>query len=233
MPAPQGAKLEKIIEVLEREFGVPRWEGRKDPLGTLIGTILSQNTSDTNSHRAYASLRERFPEWEDMLEADVEDIADAIRVGGLANQKAIRIKEILGWIKGTYGKLSLDFVCDMDTEEVIRTFTGLKGIGLKTVNVMLLFACGRDVFPVDTHIHRVSGRLGLIPPKTPPEKAHELMARMVPEGKSYSLHLNMIKFGRTVCGAQNPKCHICPLFNECTYEGRFSKRAEEARRGQR
>ncbi len=229
MSVPENEKVKKIIDALERKFGIPELEGRSDPLGTLIGTILSQNTNDTNSDRAYSSLREKFPEWEDLLDADPKDIADAIRVGGLANQKAITIKEVLRWIKDTYGKLNLDFICDMDTEEVIRTFTSLKGIGPKTVNVMLLFACGRDVFPVDTHIHRVSGRLGLIPPKTSREKAHELMAKTVPEGKSYSFHINLINFGRTVCGAQNPKCHICPLFDDCTYDGRFSRKTESAK----
>ncbi len=209
------AKLQKINDILEAEFGIPEREGNDKPLDVLIHTVLSQNTNDTNSERAYNNLRERFQTWEDVLKADVNDIAEVIRVGGLAKQKSIRIKELLSWIKDTYGELNIDFVCDMEPSDVIEIFTKLKGIGLKTINVMLCFACGKDVFPVDTHIFRVSKRLALIPKNATPEKAHIIMGQIFPKGKAYSLHVNMITFGRKVCHAQKPECKRCLLIEYC------------------
>lgn len=209
------AKLQKINDILEEEFGIPERENNDSPLDVLIRTILSQNTNDTNSGRAYDKLRERFQTWENVLKADVDDLAEVIRVGGLAKQKSIRIKELLRWIKDTYGKLSIDFVCDMEPSKVIEIFTKLKGIGLKTINVMLCFACGKDVFPVDTHIFRVCKRLALIPNNATPEKAHYIMGQIFPKGKAYSLHVNMITFGRKICHAQKPKCRQCPLIQYC------------------
>jgi len=209
------AKVKKISNVLEEELGIPEPLDKEPPLDVLIHTILSQNTNDTNSGRAYENLRDRFPDWEDILGADAADISEVIKVGGLARQKSIRIKETIRWIKENYGKLDIDFVCEMSPDDVIETFTKLKGIGLKTVNVMLCFACGMDVFPVDTHIFRVSRRLDLIPQNASPEKAHEIMGQIFPEGKAFSLHVNMINFGRTICHAQKPKCRECPLIEYC------------------
>jgi endonuclease-3 len=209
------AKVKEINSILERQFGIPEREGNESPLDTLIHTILSQNTNDTNSGRAYDNLIARFPLWEDVLSADVEEIARVIRVGGLAGQKSIRIKEFLNWAKTTYGELNLDFICDMDTAEAIQLLTKLKGIGLKTANVMLCFACGKEVFPVDTHIFRISKRLALVPSNASPDKAHEIMGQLFPEGKAYPLHVNMIHFGRAICHAQKPVCKECPLIKYC------------------
>lgn len=209
------AKLQKINDILEEEFGIPERENNDSPLDVLIHTILSQNTNDTNSGRAYDKLRERFQTWDDVLKADVDYLAEVIRIGGLAKQKSIRIKELLRWIKDTHGELSIDFVCDMEPSKVIEIFTKLKGIGLKTINVMLCFACGKDVFPVDTHIFRVCKRLALIPNNATPEKAHHIMGQIFPKGKAYSLHVNMITFGRKICHAQKPKCRQCPLIQYC------------------
>lgn len=208
-------KIQRINDILEAEFGIPERENNESPLDVLIQTILSQNTNDANSGRAYDNLRKRFPTWEDILKADLDEVAEVIRVGGLAKQKSFRIKELLTWIKNTYGKLNIDFVCDMEPSEVIETFIKLKGIGLKTINVMLCFACGRDVFPVDTHIFRVSKRLALIPKNATPEKAHIIMGQIFPKGKAYTLHVNMITFGREICHAQKPKCRKCPLIEFC------------------
>jgi len=209
------AKVKEINGILERQFGVPEREGNESPLDTLIHTILSQNTNDTNSGRAYDNLIARFPLWEDVLSADVEEIARVIRVGGLAGQKSIRIKEFLNWVKTTYGELNLDFICDMDTAEAIQLLTKLKGIGLKTANVMLCFACGKEVFPVDTHIFRISKRLALVPSNASPDKAHKIMGQLFPEGKAYPLHVNMIHFGRIICHAQKPGCKECSLIEYC------------------
>ena len=208
-------KVREIDRILEGIFGIPDFGRDSKPLDTLINTILSQNTNDTNRDRAYANLREQFPTWEDVLDADPQDIADAIRVGGLSNQKSVRIKNVLAWIKDTYGELNIDFICDMDPEEVIGIFSKLKGVGLKTINVLLMFACGKDVFPVDTHILRISKRLDLVPANASADKAHEVMGELCPEGKAFSLHINMIRFGRTVCHARKPECRECPLIDYC------------------
>ena len=208
-------KVKDIDRILEDIFGIPDIRRDEPPLDTLIETILSQNTNDTNRDRAYTNLRDQFPVWDDVLHADPQEIAEAIRVGGLANQKSVRIKEVLAWIKDTYGELNIDFVCDMEPAEVIETFSKLKGIGLKTVNVMLMFACRKDVFPVDTHILRISKRLDLVPANASADKAHEIMGELCPKGKAFSLHINMIRFGRTVCHARNPECRECPLMEYC------------------
>lgn len=208
-------KLAEINRILEQEFGILERREDEDPLSSLVHTILSQNTNDTNSGRAYANLRERFPSWEDVLKAEAEEIADVIRVGGLANQKSVRIKGVLEWLRDTYGELNLDFICDMETAEAIQMLLKLKGVGLKTINVMLCFSCGKDVFPVDTHILRVTKRLGLVPANASADRAHEIMGQLFPEGKAFSLHMNLIRFGRAVCHARKPECEGCPLIKYC------------------
>ncbi|MBD3183944.1 endonuclease III [Candidatus Poribacteria bacterium] len=214
-------KVKEINDILEEEFGIPQLEKDlnkmdRDPLDSLINTILSQNTNDVNRDKAYNNLRQQFPKWEDVLAADAEDIADAIRVGGLANQKSVRIKGVLEWIKENYGELNIDFICDMEPQEAIELFSQLKGVGLKTMNVVLAFACGRDVFPVDTHIFRITKRLDIVPEKATADKAHEIMGRLFPEGKAFSFHINLIRFGRTRCHARNPECKGCPLMDYCS-----------------
>ncbi len=211
----QRRKLKEINDILEDELGVPERRGDGDVLSSLIGTILSQNTNDANSGRAYASLRERFPEWKDVFAADERDIADAIRMGGLANQKSATIKRVLAWLKETRGKLDLDFICAMSSQEVIEMLSQIKGVGLKTILVTLCFACGKDVFPVDTHILRVSKRLGFVPPNASADKTHAILGKLFPRGKAFSLHINLIRFGRMVCHARKPACEECPLIEHC------------------
>lgn len=204
-----------IVNKLENHFGVPKWQGRGKPLESLVKTILSQNTNDRNRDMAYEALKMKFPTWEDVMNAKALDIAAVIRSAGLANQKSINIKNVLLWIHQNYGSLDLEFLCDMDTDEAIATFLPLKGIGIKTISVVLMFACGKDIFPVDTHVHRLCGRLGLVPDKASAEKTHHLMQPLVPKGKSYSFHMNLLKLGRTICKARTPLCDICPLKNIC------------------
>lgn len=210
-------KIKKIARALEEHQGVPELEEFEDPLDCLVKTILSQNTSDVNSGRAFHSLKSRFPAWEDVLRADEAEIAYAIRSGGLSKQKSRVIKGFLEWLKKEKGEVSLDFLKDMDDEEVISLLTKHRGIGLKTAYIVLAFALGRDVFPVDTHVLRISKRLGLLPPKTSADKAHRLLNPLIPEGKGFSFHVNLIRFGRTICTARNPKCHICPLTGLCDW----------------
>ena len=205
---------------LEAFYGRPRQPGRaRNPLDSLIRTVLSQNTSDVNSERAYASLRERFPRWEDVMKAPSRSIAAAIRSGGLANQKSRRIKRILRWVKDQFGELSLRSLHQKTDVEIRELLAPLPGIGPKTVHVLMAFALNRDAFPVDTHVHRVTRRLGLIAANATAEKAHALMAPLVPQGRAYSLHVNLIRLGRQLCHPRNPECTPCPLLRECP-EGR-------------
>ncbi len=208
-------KTKLITERLEKAFGIPRWKGKGNPLDSLILTILSQSTNDRNRDMAYARLQERFPDWMSVMNAPVEKIVDAIRPAGLGNQKSGRIKDVLKWVYDTYGTFDLYFLCDRDPEEVIRTFMQLKGVGIKTISVVLMFTCGVDIFPVDTHVHRICRRLELVPDKTSAEKTHHLMQSIVPAGKSYSLHMNLLKLGRTICLARKPKCAVCPVKDLC------------------
>ena len=205
------------VRKLEEHFGEPVWKGRRSPVDSLIKTVLSQSTNDRNRDRAYDELRRRFPTWAEVAAADPQDIAEAIRVAGLANQKSVRIRDILRWLAQHNGGFELDNLCEMDIQQALEWLGHLKGIGVKTLAVVLMFACGRDVFPVDTHVHRIVRRLGLVPENADPVKTFWQMAELVPPGKSYSFHMNLLKLGRTICKARNPDCQACPLRQNCQY----------------
>ena len=212
-------KTAKIVHILEQSMGIPPFDEQPmPPLDNLMLTVLSQNTNDVNRDKAYHTLRRRFPSWEEVMNAEVTEIADAIRIAGLANQKSQRMQNILQWIHRQYGILNLDFICDMNSQEVIDTFCQLKGIGIKTISVVLAFSCGTDIFPVDTHVHRLCNRIGLVKPQTKSaEQTFSQMQMRVPEGKSHSFHLNLIYHGRAVCKARKPLCDQCPLAYHCDY----------------
>lgn len=210
-------KAELIADTLEDLLGVPTRAGAGDVLECLILTILSQNTTDINRDKGFVELRERFPTWEAVLEADTEAVEDAIKIAGLGKQKSRTIKNFLAWLKAEYGELSLEFIHGMETEAALELLCQHKGIGIKTACVTLVFACGREVFPVDTHILRISKRLGLIPQKCSAEKAHQLLPPIVPAGKAYPFHMNLIYFGRQICNARKPLCEQCPLTQHCLY----------------
>ena len=210
-------KSSRIIRLLESYLGTPRQKKKpSDPLDMLIGTLLSQNTNDRNSHRAYVALRKKFPTWKKVAGAPVGAIASAIRVGGMKNQKSKRIKALLKKILEKNGSYNLDVLKGMSNDDVIEMLTSFNGIGYKTAACVLLFSLRREVFPVDTHIHRICNRLALVETKTP-EKTFEDMKPLVPKGKAYSFHTNLIRFGRTVCIAQRPRCGQCPLYDVCDY----------------
>ena len=208
--------LLKASEALEKKYGVPGTDPLDDPLEVLIRTILSQNTNDRNRDLAYEELRRRFPCWEDILKADLETIADTIKVGGLGQQKAGRIKNVLQWVQGHWGRMTLAPLCEMETEEAMGLLLKLKGVGPKTANCVLAFGCGKDAFPVDTHILRITKRLGLIHAQATAEKAHELLAQLVPDGKAIPLHRNLIRYGREQCRARQPRCGSCIFPELCT-----------------
>jgi len=206
-----------IIQNLERAYGVPTNERASDPLDMLIKIILSQATSDTNSHRTFATLKKRFPSWDSALRARQSTIADTIRSGGLANQKAAVIKSVLKQIKEEHGTLDLNFLHHVSNEEAARYLSQFRGIGPKTIACTLLFACRKEVFPLDTHIFRILRRIGLIPQKCTDRRAHEIMNAIVPPGKFYSFHVNLIRHGRTLCRPRDPSCERCPIVEYCDY----------------
>ena len=219
------ARVALVANRLERFLGTPRQSGRLPaPLDMLVATILSQNTSDVNSHRAYTALRTHLPTWEAVAEAPESRVRALIRVGGMANQKAARIHEVLRTLKKQYGSYRLNALRRKSNDEIIETLTRLDGVGVKTASCVLVFSLGRDVFPVDTHVHRVCNRLGLVSDCPTPEKTFVAMKELVPSGKAYSLHTNMIRFGRLICKASRPACDRCPVFDLCRWPERGTRR---------
>lgn len=210
----------EVDKLLMRVYGDRLWRRRAEPIDELVATVLSQHTNDLNRDRAFAQLKRRFPTWEQVLNAPVRSIAAAIKPAGLSNQKAPRIKAILKEIaKANGGKLSLDFLGDLPVAEALGWLKNLPGVGPKTAACVLLFSFGKPVFPVDTHIYRISKRLGWLDEKVGEAKANELLDKVVPDEIKYRLHLNMIAHGRKICKPQNPRCRECVLNHLCEYAG--------------
>ncbi len=207
----------RAVAALEQRFGVPEWDGPEPPLDALVRTVLSQSTSDVNSGRAFEALKAAFPIWDAAFAAGPGAIEAAIRSGGLARQKSRRIHKLLGWVRERFGAFDLSAVHKMPTDEVFETLLPLEGVGVKTIAVMLLFACGRDCFAVDTHVHRIVRRVGLVPATASAERTFHLMAPLVPKGKALSFHLNLLALGRTLCRPTAPRCAVCPLRRLCDY----------------
>lgn len=219
------AKVARVEEALTKYYGERVWRRENysaDLTGGLVATILSQNTSDLNSGRAFASLRAAFPGgWDDVRRADTVEIADSIRAGGLADVKASRIKAILQDLHERTGVTSLECLSGWSDEEIRKFLISFKGIGPKTAACILMFNLGRPILAVDTHVHRVAKRLGLIGPKVTPDQAHALLQELLEDGQVYSFHVHMIEHGRKICHAQRPQCDICPVQSECDfYAGR-------------
>jgi endonuclease-3 len=205
----------EIIDLLRQEYGELRWRPRSDAMSELVRTILSQNTSDTNSGRAFARLQVRFPTWEALLGADPMAIAETIRVGGLARVKAPRIKAVAEEVWGQLGSFELSFVAEMPLEEAKAWLRSLPGVGPKTAACVLLFALGRPALPVDTHVYRVAKRLGLVPSRVGAAEAHGLLEGMLAPAEVYPFHMSLIKHGRRICKAQRPLCSQCVLAHDC------------------
>jgi len=210
-------KYRKVYDALLSLYGEPTWRQHLAPVEELVSTILSQNTNDNNRDLAFERLQERFPNWEAVREAPVKEVEDAIRPAGLAQQKAPRIQNALQTITEQVGEISLDFLQEMSLEEARSWLVSLPGVGPKTAAIVLLFALGRPAFPVDTHVHRVTRRLGLIPDNMSAEKAHSELEQMAPPAHFYPLHLNLIRHGRQVCKARKPLCQECDLQVYCDY----------------
>lgn len=201
-------------------YGYPVWRNPLPPLDELVSTILSQNTNDANRDRAFETLKRLFPRWEGVRDAPAESIIQAIRPAGLANQKGPRIQAVLRAISAERGALDLDFLQDLPLEQARAWLTRFKGVGPKTAAIVLLFSLGRPAFPVDTHIYRVTGRLGLRPEKMTVEEAHSHLEALFPPETYYAAHLNLIRLGREVCRARKPVCAACPVRLLCNYENK-------------
>ncbi|HLI26986.1 MAG TPA: endonuclease III [Chloroflexota bacterium] len=218
--AERQARARAINEALTAYYGEPvptPVEERRDPLSELILVVLSQHTSDANSDRAFASLRARFPDWEAVRTAPVEEVAAAIRSGGLATLKAVRIQRILNQIRERTGRLDLEFLRQLPLSEARAFLRALDGVGPKSAACVLLFSLGLPAMPVDTHVHRVARRLGLIAPRLSAEAAHDELERLVPAEEIYRFHVNLIRHGRQICKAQRPRCPSCPIQHLCPY----------------
>ncbi len=200
---------------LEASYGRPRNTHRLAPLDELILTVLSQHTNDRNRDRAYAALRRQYPRWEDVLAATDAAVARAIRSGGLANQKAARIRQILQQIQEERGALNLEFLRRWSATRAAAYLIRFKGVGEKTANCVLLFSMNKRAFPVDTHIHRIALRLGLAPDGSDAAEAHHRMHDLVPPADYYAVHMNLIRHGREVCQARTPACDACVLLDLC------------------
>ena len=210
-------RIRELSFRLNQAYGRKRWRSHADPLSELIVTILSQNTSDHNSHRAYLSLKSRFKTWDHLRRARVGSIADAIRSGGLADVKAERIKHILQQIHRENRDLDLGFLKRWRTDKIREYLKRFKGVGDKTIACVLLFSLKRPAMPVDTHVLRVSKRLDLVPRRADAGKAEVILEELVPDDLVYQFHLNLIEHGRSICKAANPRCGSCVLFQICEF----------------
>jgi endonuclease-3 len=198
-------------------YGQPIWRNPLPPVDELVSTILSQNTNDINRDRAFESLRRNFPTWEAVRDADPGSIVAVIRSAGLANQKGPRIQQVLREISTERASFDLIFLKDLPLEEARAWLMKFKGVGPKTAAIVLLFSLDRPAFPVDTHIFRVTGRIGLLPEKMTVEDAHTHLEKLFPPKTYYAAHLNIIRLGREICLARRPACQDCPLSRLCKY----------------
>jgi endonuclease-3 len=205
----------KIHHRLIEFYGEPVWRTPLPPVDELVSTILSQNTNDANRDRAFNGLRGKFPSWEAVRDAPAGEVVEAIRPAGLANQKGPRIQQVLREITAERGGLDLSFLAEMPLEEARAWLMKFKGVGPKTAAIVLCFSLGRPAFPVDTHIYRVTGRIGLRPEKMNVEDAQRYLEEMFPPETYYAAHLNIIRLGREICGARKPNCPACPLRKLC------------------
>ena len=214
-------RVRTIANRLRQRFGPLDPPRRVDPLDELVLTVLSQHTSDVNAERAFASLRSAFPSWDAVVVAPARSVADAIRSGGLANTKAPRIQAILREVHEREGAYDLSRLRHVSDAEARAYLVSLPGIGPKTAAVVLSFALARDAIPVDTHVHRVTKRLLLVPPTASAERADRLLHDLVPDGLRTELHVGLIRLGREICKAPTPRCRVCPLRDLCPTAPRF------------
>jgi endonuclease-3 len=209
----------QVLRLLSKEYGEKRWRPRQSPIEVLVQTILSQNTSDRNSGRAFEQLLASFGGWEDMANASVGEISHSIKAGGLGEVKARYIKQALEEVRRRRHGFELGFLKQMSVDEARDWLRQLPGVGMKTASCVLLFSLGMPALPVDTHVFRAAKRLGLIDSKVSVERAHELLEGFVPSQDVYQFHVLLIEHGRKICKAQRPRCNECVLGGLCpSYE---------------
>ena len=211
-------RLVQVQELLRHRFGTPTWHVKLPAVDELVCTILSQNTNDINRDKAFQALKERYPDWEAVRDADPAELQSVIRIAGLANQKGPNIQAALRDITEERGKIDLDWLKEKDPEEARKWLVKLRGVGPKTAAIVMVFALGMPAFPVDTHIYRVTGRIGLRPRDLDISKTHAYMEEIADPADFGSLHLNLINLGREICQARKPKCPICPIIDLCQFE---------------
>lgn len=210
--------IQEIDSLLIEYFGVPKRNKKKpNSVDMLIGTILSQNTNDKNSYRAYKNLKEKFKTWEEVTEQTQSKIERIIKVAGLAKQKSKAITSILKELKKRNKKINLNFLNKLCDEEIISELIKFIGVGVKTASCVLLFSMNRNICPVDTHVHRTLNRIGLVNTNSP-EKTFYKINGNIPNGAAHSFHTNLIRLGREICKPSKPKCTICPLIKKCSYK---------------
>lgn len=214
---PLATRALQIHERLLDFYGEPIWRNPLPAIDELISTILSQNTNDINRDRGFHALRAKFGTWEEVRDAHPQDVIDAIRPAGLANQKGPRIQQVLRSITEERGDLDLSFLGDLSVEEARAWLTRFNGVGPKTAAIVICFSLGKPAFPVDTHIYRVTGRIGLRPERMTVEQAHPHLESLFPPETYYPAHLNIIRLGREICQARRPRCEICPIVHLCDY----------------
>ena len=207
----------EIHQLLADRYGPPTWRPHLSPVGELVSTILSQNTNDVNRDIAYDTLLEKFPTWEEIRDAEEKKILPLIKTAGLANQKGPAIQNALKIITKERGQIELDFLKGMSSQEASEWLIKLKGVGPKTAAIVLLFSLDLPAFPVDTHVYRITGRVGIRPEKMSAAKAHTYLAEQFEPETYYPVHLNIIRLGREVCKARQPLCQNCPLTRICEY----------------
>lgn len=208
--------IDRVLDRLRERYGAPSVHRRLPPLDELVLTILSQNTSDVNRERAYASMRARYPAWSDVRDAEVAELEEVLRPGGLAAQKAPRIQAVLRELSDG-GPPRLDWAAKLAPADAMARLEALPGVGPKTASCVLLFSLDVPVMPVDTHVGRVSRRLGLIPERMADGPAHAALTALVPDRRMLEAHLLLITHGRRICLARRPRCGECPLLDLCPY----------------
>ena len=224
-----GELLENVLKVLKRTYGPRRRRRWGKAVDMLVGTILSQNTSDANSSAGFQRLTDAFATWDDVADAPVAAIERCIRVSGLSRIKAPRIRNILRQVRTERGSIDLEFLAEMPPVEAAEALLRFQGVGPKTALCVLLFALGMPVFPVDTHIHRIAQRLGVLPPGTSADRAHEVLTPLIRPGDRYAMHVLLIAHGRAICKAQKPRCMECRVLQYCKFGARNVRRRGEGK----
>jgi endonuclease-3 len=212
--------VNKVNDLLIKKYGIPeRSKINPLPIDMLIATILSQNTNDSNSYKAYQNLKNTYSSWKDAAKADLPVIEELIKTAGLKRQKAKAINAILSNLENDYEYLSFEKLQKMDNDEIFEMLNEIKGIGIKTISCLLLFSLGRNVCPVDTHVHRTLNRIGIVETSAPDE-TFKLINKKLPEGIAHSIHTNLIRLGREICKASMPLCAECPVKKICKFENK-------------